>query len=282
MSNIVETIKESRLHGLSEHGYAGHPDPGGQPADYTHGKALQTALTNGTLQCRSIVGYPHFVGLEPYTGDDTPIVNWINAFDITKVAWGTCVVADFINDIPYIDTPLNPTPNSVIVLKPKNFPAVFNYPGFFASGVYAAVDGPGGGSEFAYSFYIRTQVGIGVSGPPVEYMVLETQVTNVGGGLQNYALLGCESPISYAADFIVDLPLPPLILAYNPGLQSLNYLFGLVGALDTSSIPHIAPDVATWAANINGNYYFSVSPPLTDGPDWNPSLACNVPTGPPF
>ena len=105
MTNIAESLKESAAGALSEHGYTGYPNnnpPGlpddSMPADLLQGKALQshlTALPLNTVTCRTALAVPTNL-----YADYTNATNWVEAYNLNLLSWGTIINADLASGNP--------------------------------------------------------------------------------------------------------------------------------------------------------------------------------------
>jgi hypothetical protein len=188
------------------------------------------------------------------------IVNWVNAYDITSIAWGSSVMCSGWNGSTFTSV--------------KTQSGLSYWHSVMCNGTFLGDTSPD---------YVRTEVSFpwndncGYKG----YMILGSEWQNgVRGGP---CTVGCLSDPSN--------PCPMIELPLTFGTYSYALLFGLIGAGSYGSAPNSTPDLPTWLANtyhgypING-FVLSTTPldgwSNPSGWSWNPNQICDGSAGDPF
>jgi hypothetical protein len=187
------------------------------------------------------------------------IVDWVNAYDITSIAWGSSVMCT------------NWTGSAFSTVTAQ--PGTSYWHSVMCNGTSLGDNSPD---------YVRTEISFPWSNlcSYTGYMCMGSEWQNgVRGGP---CTVGCNSNPANPCP-IIELPL-------TYGTNSYALLFGLTGPLNVSVTPNVAPDLLTWLNNgyhgypCNG-FVISTTPIGWTNPPgwtWNPSQVCDASSTDPF
>jgi hypothetical protein len=191
-------------------------------------------------------------------GDDTDLLAWMNAYDMSSIAWGTTVVANFTN---YPSPTITSTPTLPLVTRGWSY-----YFSVVRNGFTGITPGLQGGDVD----YVRTQIAIsnlfcGGTG----YMILGGHWfigAHGGAGGPSYPV-GCSSFTNPCN--IIELPL----IGVGNAADAVGMAFGLIGPANYSVLPNVAPNLTAWLPSADS--YLMEGFSSTIDSHWNAALICD-------